>query len=367
MRKLGLPILAIVTLAAVVAAVLAVQQRRAATAGVSADGGPVLEGFADDVNAAAAVTIAHGEDSFTLRKDGEVWRNDGLGGYPARFDKIRSLLTAMTALRRFEAKTARPELFGKLNLDEPGPDRQSKQLTVASADGETIATLLVGKTRAVGADLDGTYVRVPDGARAWLAEGRLEVETDPADWSERQIIDLKRKDVTEVTLNQPNGEWLSLTHADAEVEDFAIADMPEGAEVADQNKVNRIGGFMEELRLVDVKPAEAVDLSNAVEATFRTFDGIRFAIKATPKGDTDYSWATFDVAPVEGAELAEEAKARLADWQDRLGGWAFKVDGWKSERLENTMTDVVKFAEAPAESSTDAPQSTPVPDAPKSE
>src|SRR4029077_9096715 len=94
-------------------------------------------------------------------------------------------------LTLIEPKTERPELFARLDLDDPA-NGKSTEIRLNDAPAETIAEWIVGRRRTdrLGTGNDAVYVRKPGADRAWLARGSVDVSGEPVDWLDRRILDI---------------------------------------------------------------------------------------------------------------------------------------------------------------------------------
>ena len=68
------------------------------------------------------------------------------GNYPADEARMRRLLLGLADLTLVEPKTERPELFARLDLDDPS-NGKSTLVALQDRTGKTVAELIVGKTR----------------------------------------------------------------------------------------------------------------------------------------------------------------------------------------------------------------------------
>src|SRR5262249_30526844 len=82
--------------------------------------------------------------------------------------------------------------------------------------------------------------------------------------------------VRDVTISQPDGSVLKVFRAAPELQDFSVADLPEGKELAWAGIAGGVASALEYLSLEDVVPAAQAtfDDAQAVTARFTTFDGM---------------------------------------------------------------------------------------------
>ena len=159
-------------------------------------------GLAQRLQAAARIEAKRHDGTLEVARRGETWVLPAKGGYPVRQEKVRELLTGLTELRLTEPRTANPELLGRLGLDDPGREGSTATLLrVLDAQGGVIAELVIGRrrVRTQGNVPESAYVRRPNENQAWLAEGRIPVDSDPQLWLDRDIANLPRERVRRVT------------------------------------------------------------------------------------------------------------------------------------------------------------------------
>ena len=359
MRPITTFALVAVTAVAVVAAVAGSIERRP----VSEIGRGVrtFPGLGDRLQQAARIELARGDTRFVLLRDGDGWVLPDKGKYPARADLVRQTLAGLAELEVVEAKTAKPDLLGRLNLtDVSAPDSQSTLITVKDTGGAALASLLVGKVR-YGAGAGGNeggmiYVRKPGDNQSWLVSGQLDLRTDPVDWAERTLVDVSSDKIRTITLTDADGTVLALGKPDPDKSDFALRDLPGDREIKSQFEVNGLANALEALTFEDVLPASTLSVpAQAAKAEYSTADGVAVTITLIPR-DAEI-WAQI-VATGTGEEGEKQAKAI----QDRVKGWVYRLPDWKRQKMQVKLEELLKpKAEAPAPE-TPAPE-TPDPEA----
>ena len=165
---------------------------------------------------AARIEIIHQGKTTTLAKHGDTWGLLDRGDYPVQSSKLRGMLTALTELRLVEQRTSDPAQFSRLGLEDPnGETGTSNLLRVLDASGKPIVAVIVGhrRVRTQGNVPEQVYVRRPDDNQTWLAEGSLQVDADPQQWLERDIMNIDHGRIASV----------AVTHGDATLELRATA------------------------------------------------------------------------------------------------------------------------------------------------
>lgn len=393
-RSLG--ILAALAAAIAALAAVAVYRQRIAVA-PTIETGAVLPGLASKVNSATVLTVKSGEQSLTIRRDpaapGSEWAVEELGGYPARFERVKETLVGLAMLEKVEPKTDRPESYDKLGVQEPGPGAPDSRLVTVAAGDSPLASLIVGKSTFAGSK-PRVFVREPGQARSWLASGDLNISTDPMDWVDRQVLTIDSARIQMAILNHADGTQLIVSRGSKD-DPWEVADMPEGRELKNSTVASPVASALAFVNMEAVRPVADIDWTGASTAEYRTFDGLMVtattveraaepadgapedSASAGAPGDVEF-WARFSadfeeslVAPVpiaqpaDGHEMTEEETAaaqKAADDQraatvervrkemeslnTRLGPWAIKIPKTKADQMRRRIEDLLK--EAPA-------------------
>src|SRR6202012_1415149 len=112
---------------------------------------------------------------------------------------------ALTELRLVEPRTTDPAEFSRLGLEDPtGKTATSNLLRVLDASGKPIVAVVVGhrRVRTQGNLPEQVYVRRPDDNQTWLAEGNLQVDADPQQWLDRDILSIDHARIAKVAVTR---------------------------------------------------------------------------------------------------------------------------------------------------------------------
>jgi hypothetical protein len=258
------------------------------------------------------------------------------GNYPAAPGKVRHLLLGLAGLTLVEPKTARPELFARLELDDPS-NGKSTLVGLQDRTGKTVAELIVGKVRhdRFGGGNDGVYVRNPGEERTWLARGSLSLPHDVVDWLDRRIVDIPAARIASVTLTAPDGGILVLRRDPGGK--FAVADPPEGATFKGDAALAAPAGVLTGLELDDVKPATELrpPPSAVTTAEFATSDGLTVTLRLFGSGKAD--WVAVSAAA--GGDAAGKEAATL---NGKLARWVYAIPGARAKLLRTKLGDLVE-------------------------
>jgi Domain of unknown function (DUF4340) len=332
-RSLILLASATVVLVAIAIVVLASGDRGVSRA---APGQPAFPALAAKLGDVTSVVVSREGTTMTLIRDGDSWLVAEKGNYPANAAKISQIVRAMADLTLVEPKTQNPDLYPRLDVEDPGHGK-SALVAVKDKSGGDLAQAIVGKRRydRLGAGNDGVYLRKPGEAQTWLARGTLDPSGDPASWLDRQIIDISEKKIAKVTLTQPDGSTLVISRATPDAS-FAVEDAPADGKFKSESTTRGPATALETLDLDDVKPAGELSVpdKDVVTASFTTFDGLTVDLRLMDRDKTN--WVAISVT---GSGAAEAKKI-----EDKVSHWTYAIPAYKANLLKTKLADLVEPA-----------------------
>ncbi len=318
------------------------------------------------VNKVTSIKVMAKGKTFVIERKGKGWFVKDKGDYPARFDKVKEALVSIANLRRFEKKTNKKDLLGKLDLEDPAKKgASSKRLTIATG-GKTVADLIVGKSNdkdiLFGRSL--VYVRLPNSTQAWLAIGDPKLEDSPLGWIDKTLFDIKTDRIKKVVQKPVKGSEIVVEQLKPAGKKFKLDNLPDGREIKNARYMRYVSEGLNDVKLEDVQPASKVDFTKhaAGTAVFTTFDGLVVTVKLAtvgPKKD-EKTWATFHAsvdpaallkkAPAKGSKLmaADAVKKEAATINAKVKGWAFQLNSTVSRFMTYKMVDMLKPAKKAA-------------------
>jgi Domain of unknown function (DUF4340) len=337
MQKRHLIPLAVATVVLVALAIvtLAVGDRGVSRAAPGERAFPALAGKLGDV---ASVTVSRNGSTMTFIRDGDSWLVAEKGNYPADAGKISQIVRAMADLTLVEAKTQKPELYPRLEVEDPTVGK-SALVAVKDKSGAAMAEAIVGKRRydRLGGGNDGVYLRKPGDAQAWLARGSLDPSGEPSSWLDRQILDISEKKIAKIILTQPDGTKLAISRSTPDAK-FAVEDAPADTKFKSETTTSGPAAALETLDLEDVKPAAELSVpdTDVVNASFTTFDGMTVNLRLVELDKKD--WVAISAA----GSGAAEAEAKKLD--DKLARWTYEIPAYKANLLKTKLADLVEPA-----------------------
>lgn len=305
-----LGIVAVVTLAALAAAIGLNHTRKPATELRSE---PLVPGLKDEVNAITKLSVIGAGDAPLVvleRKDGG-WVVANRDGYPADSGKLREFVLKLADATVLEPKTANADRYPAIGVEDVGT-AGAKGVRVEIDGPKTPVRLIVGTFNGAGGG--GTFVRRADEAQSFLASGTLTPEKNPTEWLSRDLADIPAAQIAEVTIDKA-GKTLRVFKQDAAEENFRIADLPKGREPSSPAAANPLASGLAGLRIDGARPASASAApESALKARYAAFDGRVVEVTAWPADGKHYAQfaASLDEARADAHAEAAQAQAKPA-------------------------------------------------------
>jgi hypothetical protein len=360
MRQKTLVILAAVAVPILLAAIFIPRPGGSASRPVEA--GPVFPTLNDWLGKATKLTITSADGTINLARPADVktaagavpadgWTLTDKGGYPVQDSVVRPLLAGLLHLRELEAKTERPKLYSRLDLDDPTSVKSTKSHLVELSDvnGASIVKLIVGRRRYDPGDTgtDSIYIRKPDEARSWSAQPAFDVPSDPLSWIDRKLVDVEPDRIKAVTLTASGGKPLVLSR-DKAADKLEIKDLPKDSKLKGDNPGSEVAAGIRYLDLSDVRPAAQITAPATATAEFTTFDGLVIGFAFANQDGAEWvqvtATGTGDAAGKDAADIAKRTK-----------GWAYKLPDARAKTLETTLADLVQPTAPPPAAAAPAP------------
>lgn len=203
--------------------------------------------------------------ALTRNADG-TWTVDGYFGLPADFDKLSRFIGDLTGAKIQRLVTANPELLARFEFKDT-------KIEAGDGAGTTIFSLDLGKT----ADPSGRFVRFGSESRVYLANLDTWLDTEPKNWANAQLLNLKSDDVAkvEVPFDQGGAVMAARTARDAP---WASEQAPAGRRIS-ADKIGSLLASLTALRFSDTSdlndPQAAAARAHERVFNLTMFDGTR--------------------------------------------------------------------------------------------
>jgi hypothetical protein len=281
------------------------------------------------------IAVKRDKGTLTLERGKDDWTVAERDHYPADPAKIRQALVGLAELKLVEAKTSKPELYKRLEVEDVKEGAKSALVEIKDSKGEKMGELIVGKRRPdrLGAGTDGIYVRRPGEAQSWLAQGSLDLTGEVKDWLDKKIVSIPPAKVKSVTITHPDGSKLTISREKAE-DKFAVADAPADTKWKSESTIAEPAGALDNMELTDVAAADKEPVpEDANVAEVATFDGL--TVKAATWTKDEKTWLRLDASGT-GADAITA----------KTGKWVYEIPTWKANAFKTKLADLVEPAKS---------------------
>jgi hypothetical protein len=293
------------------------------------DGELLFSDLKKQVNDIDTLSVRYPEDTepVTLGNASGRWSVANRNDYPADVGKVRAVLLAMADARIIEAKTANPDLYGRLGLRSPDSEG-SKGVLVSASYGNNKFEVIFGNV----AQSSYRYARIPDRPQTWLIDQNPDIPRPVGDWLLNDLLDIDPSRIRQATITHADGDSIRISKESSEDSRFVVDGIPEGRELSYSGVGDGIAGALKDLTLEDVRRVEESD--DAVVTVFDTFDGVSVTVNSVK--ENDQSWIS--LSAVGGDDNNEE----VSSINERVAGWQFRIADYKSNLLTRRWEDILK-------------------------
>jgi hypothetical protein len=308
------------------------------------------------------VTTAGDETVASLSRGDTQWTIAELGGYPADWNKVRTLLAALAKARVLEEKTSNPQWYSRLGVEDLSSAEATGVLLTLSLDGQEHGVIIGDAAD----QRSGRYLRSAGAEQSVLADFEAEVPRTAMGWADTQVADLPAANVAEVEIIHPDRDRILVRKVSADDTDYVLDNLPAGRELQSSWSANALGGILAALSMDGVRRADTLDWTQPLLVRVLTFDGMEVRVEAiTEAVADDTATVTPETATAEEGEAAqthwlrfsssapfaavqdavpeeEDVQARVAAFNARVDGWAYTVPGYKFDAMNKRLADLLK-------------------------
>ncbi len=302
----------------------------------------LLPGFADQAKGVTEVVVQDAKKSITVKRDGDKWVMADRQNYVASSEVLSELLLGLSELRLREAKTKKPKLYPRLQVEDlKGDKAKSILLTVKGKSGD-LAKLIVGKVNAdvAGPSSTGRYIRKPGDEQSWLVSGRLDIPGSINKWVNPEFLNVAGKRIQNVAVSHPDGQQMIVSRAGKEK--FKIDNMPADRVVEYQSDIDNMGDGLDKLELEDVMAKGQVKFpaDKTIKTEIKTNDGLIVDVKMVERNDGNEFWAELVARTSDGA--SDAVKKEAAAINAVVSKWAYQLPAHKYRYMSRKHSDVLK-------------------------
>ncbi len=246
--KLRPLLVAVVILAALALAAYVLRRPPAPAAADPRVGRPVLDPAA--VERATRIELADQGKRVEIARQGAAWIVPSYYGLPADLAKLSQFVDDLNRATVQRVVTRDPARLARLDF---------KGATVALIDaaGRPAWTLALGRD----ADSGGRFIRYDDEPQAYLANLALFLDTEPKNWADSQLVNLKPDDIAAVAVAFPDGTAFGATRARREAP-WTAEKTPSGMRLKDDRIAALLSSFTN-LRFQDTADPKSPDVEAA--------------------------------------------------------------------------------------------------------
>lgn len=260
------------------------------------------------------------------RKD-DLWVLPAKADYPASAQPVATLLRALGEARKVEAKTANPELHGRVGLADKGtPEEQAIRIRLERGS-EAPLEVLVGKPAQQG---KGQLVRLYGDNQVWLIDQSLPLPASELNWLDRRLVAIPFSSVRQVEVVYPRGNPLIVYRESADEPNLKPRQLPKGRRLAYEAAANGMATLFAGLEFADNAPLAQVQFKGEplLRFSLTTFDG--GVLRGEVYGQGGQPW------------LVLKGKEKLSE--ERVPGkldWAYRLEPFQYQALAKKLEDVL--------------------------
>lgn len=305
---------------------------------------PVFEDLRENPDAVANIEVKSRFGEFILVRENDGWVTPDRAGYPVQESDVRRLIVSLADMRYVERKTANPDRFHRLEVQDIDQElADSAYVKVSNAEEKVFAELIVGRpsARFFAGNSSGTYIRFPGTDETWLVSSVTNVQTRLVPWLDREIVAVPADTVARISIGEGDGAY-TLSRPDAETA-FTVEGAPEGR-TADPEKVRPVSRALANVELEDVKLRSEFALpEDAQTAEVVTFDGLSVRLRLAKEDRKN--WGIFEASYVgdetDTSEAAKAARATAEAINARVGDWVYWVPGNVFDNLTRPVEEIL--------------------------
>lgn len=290
---------------------------------------PELAAAINDVDQ-VQITTAGGEEVITLLRSEDGWVVQESYEYPADWSVLRPLLANLSQAEVVEAKTANPDYYHRLGVEDV--NSADAQGTLVSFPGNAALPAVIIGNAAQGRD--GQYLRRQDEAQSVLVDQAFRLPVNPAGWLDRAVVDLPQDEVLSVEVSHADGESVRISRVSTDVTDFTLENLPEGRTTRSAYSINQLASVLDGLQMDAVVPADEVNWEEASELRVSMNSGLQ--VTALLAEDEEYRWVRLEAS---GADEAAEVADAI---NQKAQGWAYQVPLYKYDSANKRMEDLLE-------------------------
>ncbi len=224
-----------------------------------------------NVEKAAKLRLSdQGKTVVVARQPDGSWRVPSYFDLPADFSKISGLIGNLTDAKLDRLVTSNAERISRLEFKDT-------KIELLDAADKVVWTVTLGKNPEAGG---GRFVRFGDEQKAFLASLNAYLDTEPKNWANSELLNLKADDVAKIEI--PFTEGGPVTFSRAKKDDAWTADKTPAGQKVKADKISSTLSSLDSIRFSDTNdltdPNFAAAKANARTFKLTTFDGKTYTV-----------------------------------------------------------------------------------------
>lgn len=292
-------------------------------------GDPVLAGFGEARVDSQRIRFTLADESYTLARTASGWTLEETGGYPVRPDRLAELAGGLETLSFGEKRTDDPYKHNRIGLGHPEEDGNGALIEIFGVNAELMHSLIIGRKN------ETIYVRDPEDAQTFRAEGTLPPFYNRRAWLDLNIIEIEPSAIRSTRITDPRGRSLYLRRTEgSDARSFRPAPPYQNDRMISRLAASTTALAVTRLNPVDVKPASDLTTAPIARHISETFDGLEIDLRAyrEPFG----LWVT-----LRAVEAGEGAR-RAAAINEKAEGWAFRITDYDFQDFTPDVLSIVE-------------------------
>ncbi|MDH4557698.1 DUF4340 domain-containing protein [Pseudomonas sp. BN417] len=288
----------------------------------------LLPGLQGKLAEVSAVDVQRpGQPDLRLERKGELWVLPAKADYPAAGQPVATLLKALAEAQKVEAKTANPELHGRVGLADKGNAEEQGVRVRLERGGEAPLELLVGKPAQQG---KGQLVRLYGDNQVWLVDQSMPMPATELNWLDRRVAAIPFAKVRQVEVAYPNGSKLTVYRDSAEEPNLKLKQLPKDRRLAYEAAANGMATLFAGLEFADNAPLAQVQFKGKpmLEFSLSTFEGGELRGVVYPQAEQPWLVLT------DKKGLGDEQVPGKLDW-------AYRLEPFQYQALAKKLEDVL--------------------------
>jgi hypothetical protein len=313
-------------LAAIAAVTLAIEYRGLSPNSAS---GPVLPNLAESIGGAQRISVTSADATYRIERTQQGWAMRDRDDYPVLSSRLAQLTNGLETLRYSRRMTNDASKHERLGVTDPREGGRGILVQIEDGRGALLVNLILG------VETNGLYVRRPDEAQTWAAEGELPPLRDVASWMDLQPLNLPAERLARVEITPAEGRAYVLARDRAD-QPWRIA-APALAALA-QSTLASTAERLTQLAPIDVRTAPAIQGPPRARVQATTFDGI--ALDAELIASDNRIWVK-----LVARAAAPEQEAAALEINNRSAAWAYALSDTEADALAPALSRLVPGAD----------------------